>query len=53
MEGGEGKEYPVSSDRYKLASLKYIICTFGENIIYSLETGENSLHRSTALLKTR
>lgn len=35
MEGGEGKAYPVSSDRY------------------SLETGENSLHRSTALLETR
>lgn len=33
MEGGEGKAYPISSDQYKLANLKYIICTSGENII--------------------
>lgn len=33
MEGGEGTAYSVSSDRYTLASLKYIICTSRENTI--------------------
>lgn len=40
LEGGGGKEYPVSSDRYKLASLKCIICTSGENIVKLLRDRE-------------